>query len=83
MQRLAAAQKQPQQAVEADEMIHVGVADKDVADLQDVPRRQCRDLTQVEQKGSLLEQKGQEKAGVFKRRVDQPRVVGGAHAQGR
>ena len=48
MQRLVAAQLQPQQAVEPHKMIHMGVGNEDVRYFQDVTRAEGRQISQVE-----------------------------------
>lgn len=42
-------QADPEQVVETDEVVHVGMGDEDVADLQDVPGDEIPEVTQVEE----------------------------------
>jgi hypothetical protein len=76
------AQDQPQERIESDEVIHVGMGDEYMAELQQIPGRQGMDISQVEQTGAFTEEKGNKEAGVVKRTVHQPGMIGGAHQEG-
>jgi hypothetical protein len=69
----------PQQRVEADEMIHVHMADEHVADAQQVPRAQGGDVTGVEQQRFPAVQHPDEEGRVAEAAVDEPRVEHGCH----
>jgi hypothetical protein len=68
------AQADPQQMIEPDEVIHVGVGDEDMIDLEDHAGRQGTDVTQIEEKGfpavPHIEVQGRVPEGV----VDEPHV---------
>ena len=80
---LLAAQQAPQQRVEADEVIHVGVRDERVGDLEQLARREGAEVPQVEDQRAAVELQGDEQAGVPERSVDQTRAEAGRHHTGR
>jgi len=53
-----------QQAVEANEMIHVGVADEGMTDFKQIAGRQGLEVPEVEDEGTLLKLKGNKKTGI-------------------
>ena len=67
------AEADAQQPVEPAEVVHVGVRDKDVADPQQLPRRQRVQVAKVEQQGAPAEAKVEIETRVAERIVDQPR----------
>jgi hypothetical protein len=57
MNSLLAANEHPQKQVEANEVVDMGMRDEDLLDAVNLPWRQRRDVSEVEQKGMLLEQR--------------------------
>jgi hypothetical protein len=53
---LLSSDQHPQEAIKSDEMIDMGVRDKDVREALDLPGRQIRDIAQVKQNCAPLEQ---------------------------
>ena len=64
------AEQDAQQRVESGEMIHVGVADEDVAEAQQLARAQIRNIAEIEQHGAFLEHELAVDAGIAERVVD-------------
>ena len=60
----ATAKSHPEQTVEADKMIHVGVCYKDMSDLQKISSGQCGYISQVEKQCPPFKKKGDEKPGI-------------------
>jgi hypothetical protein len=69
----------PKESVEADEMIHVHVADEDAAHPQEVARAQRRQVAHVEQQRLATVQYLDEQGRVAEPAVDQPRMEGRSH----
>ena len=78
-----AAETDPQQPVETDEVVHVRVRHKYVAHAQDLARRQRPQITEVEQQCAFFEQAIDVKAWVAKRAIDQRGMEQRFHAQSR
>ena len=78
---LLAADAKPQQRVEADEMVHVGMADEDVADPQQVAGAERRQVAEVEQDRPAPVQHLDEQRRIAEAAVDQARVEVGPHAR--
>ena len=57
-------QHMTQQAVEADKMIHMGVADEGMADFKKISGLQDLNVPEVEDEGTFLKQKGNKKTGI-------------------
>lgn len=77
-----AAETNAEQPVEAEEVIHVSVRNKDVAQAQDLARRQCPPIAEVKHQRAFLEQKVDVHARVFERTIDQHGVKERFHARG-
>ncbi len=67
--------------VESEKMIHVGVGNEDVADLEDISGGEGMDIPKVEEHGPFFKSKGNKHAGIAKRGIDEPGVKRRAHAQ--
>ena len=68
-----------QQPVETDEMVHVRVGHKHIADAQQLARGKHLDIAQIEQQCTVLEQAVDEQYRVAGRAVYQMRMKGRAH----
>ena len=71
-QSMVAAKGNPQQVVEADKVIDVGMRDKNVGDLQQVSRRLRGKVTKIQQKRTTLPSKSHKYSGVPEDPVEQP-----------
>jgi len=71
VQVLVSAQTQPEQLVEPDEMVHVGVRHEDVVDLQELARRQAVQVPEIEQEGRAAVLALHVNPGVSERIVDE------------
>src|SRR5205807_6450570 len=69
--RLLPSDQQAEQAVEAEEMIEMGVRNKDLVDPQKPTRGQRRDITEIEEDGAPLEQRLDEDRRIAEAAVDQ------------
>ena len=76
-------EEDPQQGVEAGEVVHVGVRDEGVAHLQELARGERREVPEVEEKGAAVEMEVDVEPRVAERVVDQPGVEEGFHPSGR
>ena len=79
MENLLPPQQEPQQGVEPREVVHVGVGDERVAHLQELPRREGREIAEVEEQSPAVEEKVDVKPRIPERVVDQPGVEEGLH----
>jgi hypothetical protein len=79
VERAAPMQAQAQQAVEAGEVVHVGVRDERVAHLQELPRREGREVAEVEEQRPAIEEEVDVEPRIPERVVDQPGVEEGLH----
>jgi len=57
--------------IETDEMVHVGMGDKDMGDLKDIAWGQSTDIAQVEKQRPVFMAEGNEQGRVLERAVDQ------------
>ena len=64
-------QQQTQQLVETHEVIHMGVADKDVAGFEQVAGGKVAYIPQIEEQGPFLKRQGNEQSGVVEWSVNQ------------
>ena len=74
------AEADAQQPVEPAEMVHVGMRDEDVADPQQLARRQRQQVAEIEQQGAPGEAKVKVEARVAERIVDQVRLRQPGHS---
>ena len=74
-----AGEKDAQQVVEADEVIHVRVRHEHMADLEQRGGRLAIDAAEVEQHGAPLMAEGDVQAGIAERRVEQAGSEGDGH----
>jgi hypothetical protein len=70
---------QPQQAIEARKMIHVGVRNERMRDAQEFARGQRRHVAEVEQQGAAAETEIDEQRRIRKRIIDEPRLHEPSH----
>ena len=82
LERTKAAEADAQQPIEPDEMVHVGVRHEDVTRAQHFARRQCVDVTQVEEQGAAIEQHVYVQGRVGERPIDETRLENRTHADG-
>jgi hypothetical protein len=68
------AEEDAHKVIKPDEMVHVGMGDKDVRYPQNLARRQVRDFPQIEEEGPPLIEKIDENRGIAKRAVNEGRV---------
>src|SRR4051794_7495840 len=80
--RLGTVKADPQQPVEAGEMIHVGVRDEGVAHAQDFARGERPKVAEIEQERPAAEAEVNVEARVIKWAVDQPRLDEPSHGVG-
>jgi hypothetical protein len=66
------AQRDPEQGVESDEMIHMGVSHKNVLDLEQFSRRKGVKIPKIKEDGFPLIQEGNEKTRIVKGRIHEP-----------
>ena len=64
MEFFISTQKQAQEGVESNEMVHVCVRDKDMVYLEEVPCRKPPQIPQIKHQGPFFKEKGYEKAGI-------------------
>jgi hypothetical protein len=77
---LLPAEGHPQQGVEPREVVHVGVGDEGVGDLEELPRREGREVAQIEEQRPPLEEEVDVEPRIAKRVVDEPGVEERFHA---
>jgi hypothetical protein len=71
---LVAADKASEQLIEAREMIHVPVADEDIAYAKELTRRQRREVAEVEEQGTVLEDEIDVEARIIEWIINEMRV---------
>ena len=76
MELLFTTQRNPEQGVEAHEMIHVRVSHKNVLDLEQFSRRKGVEVPEIKEDGSSLVQEGNEKARIVEGRIHEPYCEG-------
>ena len=72
-------QADPQQAIEARKMIHVGVGHENMGEAQELARGQRRQLAEIEQQGAAAEAEIDEQPRIRKRIIDQARLHEPSH----
>jgi hypothetical protein len=65
------AQKNPEQGVKSNKMVHVGMGHKNMTHLEEVSRRKGTQITEIEKKGPPFKKKGDKQPGVRKRIMDE------------
>ncbi len=76
---LVTPQADPHQMVEADEVVHMGMGDEDMAQPQEFPRAQMGDLPQVEEDRPLLEEEIDKDSRIAEWAIDEARMKEWAH----
>ena len=79
MEHLLPPEEYPQQAVKADEMVHMGVRDKHMGDFEEIPGLEPVEFPQVEQECPSFEPEGDIQSGIGKRVVYESRYEGSMH----
>jgi len=74
LQPLITGKENPHYAIEAAEMVHVGMGNKDMAEPEDFARRQKMQITQVKEDRPLLELEVDVESRVIKGAIHQTRV---------
>jgi hypothetical protein len=74
MELLVASEKYPKQPIEADEVVHVGMGDKNMGNPQKLARRERGDVAEIEQEGASLEEKIDKDRRVPQRSVNKGRM---------
>jgi hypothetical protein len=74
-----ASEKEPQQLVEAGEMIHMSVGDKDIANAQELARWQPAQIAKIEKKRAPFKHEVDVKPGIAEGIVDQRRIEVSLH----
>jgi hypothetical protein len=69
-----AAYADAEQRIEADEMVDVGVGDKDMADAEQVPGAELGQVAHVQEKSAALMKRFDEQGWIAEAPVGQPRV---------
>jgi len=78
-ERARSSEAHAQEPVETEEVVHVGVRHENVAGAEQLARRECRDVSEVEEHGPPLEQHVHEQRRIAERSVDQSRLEDRAH----
>jgi hypothetical protein len=74
MQRRGTVQAEPQQAIEAGKMIHVGVGNENMTDAHELARGQRRHVAEIEEQGPAAEAEVDEQRGIREGIIDEPRL---------
>ena len=69
--------------VKSNKMIHVGMGDENMGDLEQIFWGKGMDVTQVKKKRPFFMGKGHKEARVVKRTIDQPGMEDRGHYEGR
>ena len=83
VERLVPPEAEPDQLVETDEVVHVGVADEYMRNFADVSGGKRRDISEIEHDGSALKEKRYKQTGIFEDSVYQTGMKDGTHQMGR
>src|SRR5262249_20051240 len=76
-------EKKPQQLVEAGEVVHMPMCNKDVTDAQELARSEAAEVTEIEKQGAPLEHEIDVKPGIVEGIVDQRRIEMSRHTSDR
>jgi hypothetical protein len=80
MQRRGTVQAEPQQAIEAGKMIHVGVGNENMTDAHELARRQRRHVAKIEEQRPAAEAEVDEQCGIREGIIDEPRLYEPGHS---
>jgi hypothetical protein len=72
----------PQQLVEAGEVVHMPMCDKDVTDAQELARSKPAEVAKIEKQRTPIEHEIHVKPGIFEGIVDQRRIKVTRHGTG-
>ena len=69
MELFVAPEKNAQQSVETDKVVHMGMRDKDMGNPQNLARRKRSDVAEIKQDGTALEEKIHKYSRITKRPI--------------